>query len=388
MPLFKRSAALLAGVVLVAALAVYGYPTLSHKHATPVYGAAATAPAPTPSPPDLAPRAPEFQSGVAVYIGGVDQGPSLIGRSRRFFDATSRLGVNSVSIIFPIYTNDLRSSTVYADQRTPNHEALSTVVQEAHRHHLFVTLRPLLDEASLTGPGEWRGILAPADIGAWFQSYGDLVLGYASFAEENRIESLDVGSEFESIQPYTQAWQALIASVRRVYRGQVTYSLNFTSLQFRIPFALDLDYLSVDAYFPLDAPPVASVGELETAWQPWVASLADLKTRAGRPIILSEIGVPSEVGAHRQPWLLDRAGTVSLEEQSRYYRAACQSLGDQVGGMYWWLFDLNSPQASGTDVSFDPMNKPAAREIANCFRTASPARGATSLRDPSVQPQT
>jgi hypothetical protein len=260
------------------------------------------------------------------------------------------------------------ASSVHADpQQTPTSATLTTIIQEAHRQHLAVMLRPLLDEQTLMDPqGDWRGSIQPADRGRWFASYKALLEQYAELAQREDVEAIDVGTELTSLQPETAAWLRVIAAVRAIYQGQVTYSVNFDAQG--IGFAEALDFLGIDAYYPLAAPAQASAEELREAWVPWIADLNRLQQSAGVPLVITELGVRSEPGAYLKPWVWYTRVRPDMAEQQRYYQASCPAVSQSVHGLYWWLVTLDSPYADALhDTSYDPLGKPAERAIKDCF---------------------
>ena len=228
-------------------------------------------------------------------------------------------------------------------------------------------LRPILDEQTLMDPqGDWRGTIRPADARHWFASYGALLQQYAQIARADQVEVVDVGTELNSMQGDAAAWRNLIADVRAVYPGQVTYSVNFDFQQ--LGFADALDFLGIDAYYPLNVPDGASVNQLEGAWLTWISDLNRLGAMAGRPAVITELGVRSEPGAHLKPWVWYTRAVPDMGEQQRYYEASCSAVSQAVAGIYWWLVTLDSPYADALhDTSYDPLGKPAEESIKACF---------------------
>jgi hypothetical protein len=271
------------------------------------------------------------------------------------------------------------ASTVYADpQQTPTTETLATIVDEAHREHLAVMLRPILDEQSLEdAQGDWRGTIQPSDRGRWFATYSALLVQYAEMADAHQVEYFDVGTELNSLQRETEHWHEVISSMRSVYSGRITYSVNF---DFRgVGFADTLDFIGLDAYFPLHAPEVATVDEMQQAWAEWTPALRGLAATTGRPVVLTELGARSTPGAHIKPLVWYTQAPPDPEEQARYYQASCNALFPVVTGFYWWMVTFDSPYPNAIqDTSYDPLGKPAEQEIRNCF--VSHAAGANPLR--------
>jgi hypothetical protein len=317
-----------------------------------------------------------FQGGVTLYLDSATGGrQDLAWSSRVLFERLAALGANSIGLAFPIFMSGVNASTVHADpQQTPTGATLATVIQEAHRQHLAVLLRPILDEQTLMDPqGDWRGTIQPADTARWFASYGALVEQYASLAQTEQVEAIDIGTELNSVQADTAGWRTVISRVRSVFNGQVAYSVNFDAHD--IGFANSLDFLGIDAYYPLAAPIDASVAQLRAAWAPWVGDLVRLQASVGVPLVITELGVRSEPGAHRKPWVWYTRVPPDMAEQQRYYQASCPAVAPTVEGLYWWLVTLDSPYVDALhDTSYDPLGKPAEAEIKDCFAQWLPPR--------------
>ncbi|TMD11199.1 MAG: hypothetical protein E6I96_16085 [Chloroflexi bacterium] len=310
-----------------------------------------------------------FQGGVTLYVDSAGGGQQdLAWSAQNLFQRLAGLGANSVGVAFPVFMAGVAASTVYTDpQQTPTTGTLSTIIDAAHRQHLAVMLRPILDEQTLMDPqGDWRGTIRPADARHWFASYGALLRQYAQIARADQVEVVDVGTELNSMQGDAAAWRNLIADVRAVYPGQVTYSVNFDFQQ--LGFADALDFLGIDAYYPLNVPEGASVKQLESAWLTWISDLNRLGAMAGRPAVITELGVRSEPGAHLKPWVWYTRAVPDMGEQQRYYEASCSAVSQAVAGIYWWLVTLDSPYADALhDTSYDPLGKPAEESIKACF---------------------
>lgn len=306
-----------------------------------------------------------FQAGVTVLVYGND--PAFVSKSRAVLDRLAGLGANTVSLAFPLFQSNWTASDVHADAaQTPTLDNMTSFIREAHRRGFTVMLRPLLDEQSLQPDGKWRGTISPKDPGAWFARYGAAIDPYARVAQANQVEIFDIGTELVSMQSDAAHWSSLITAMRRVYRGQVTYSANWTAPS--LGFAFSLDFLGVDAFFPLDAPADASADQLLHAWQAWLPQLDQLGKAAGKPVVVTELGTTSEKASYRQPWVWNHGTGVSLEAQTRYYAASCEALRDRVAGIYWWDFGLDPLAAPGQDPGFVPEGKPAEQQIAACFR--------------------
>lgn len=326
---------------------------------------------PVDSKPDFVLES-EFQSGVNVLLRP-EHYASLEELSWKVDELLNRLQslhVTAVSINWLIHMEGVQSSAVNSGIKTPETAAIMLLAQSAKARGLTVSLRPIIDEESIArdGKNEWRGTIRPRNVDEWFASYSAYILQYAALAEEYSLDFLVIGTELTSMEQYTERWVTLIREVRMVYGGALTYSSNQLISQ-TMPWH-ELDVISVDAFLELNAPEEASVAEIEEAWQRWKEPLLVTAATLNLPLIFTEIGVTSQVGAHRRSWIWDHNTAVSLEAQRRYYEASCRVWKSELAGMYWWMIDANiwMIENPALDASFSPLGKPAEMEIAHCFR--------------------
>jgi len=131
------------------------------------------------------------------------------------------LHANSVMISFPFFAAG--PSTVTARKSTPTPAALGEIVTAAQRAHLFVSVRPLLDESSL---GKSRVVWTPPDLRAWFASYRKFLLPYAAMAQRLHVPEFAVGAELSQFETAPR-WNGLDRALGRVYHGKLMFALNW-----------------------------------------------------------------------------------------------------------------------------------------------------------------
>lgn len=275
------------------------------------------------------------------------------------------LGSNSVSIVIPWVTPDASSLVLSPrDDMTPSDSSLRRAIREAHRMKMSVFLMPLV-YVDRVGPEEWRGTLRPSDWGAWFAAYGKMILHYAALGRQEKVEYLCVGSELGSSEHLRTEWLSLIANVRAVYEGGLTYSANWDHLE-AVSFLDALDFAGMNAYFELANDPDAGVEDLVTAWKAIIEDVEVWRSRSGKPLILTEVGFPSRRGALSDPWRYEAVGAVDLGVQERAYRAFVEAWTGYpaLAGVYFYLW---WGEGGREDGSYTPRGKPAEKVIAEWF---------------------
>ncbi len=232
-------------------------------------------------------------------------------------------------------------------------------------------IRTLLKPHLWVHTGEWVGDIdmrTEADWQQWFAAYEVFILHYAELAEREQMEGLAIGTELPKASRRTDDWRRLIARIRQAYHGPITYCANWHEAD-NVAFWGDLDFIGVQAYYPLTPSEHPKPEEIRAAWAPIVARLAALSMRAGRRIVFTEVGYRSLAGCLAEPWKWDTAGAVDLGVQRDAYQAMFASVWDQpwFGGTFVWKWHPGlgaAGPAVGRELrDFTPQGKPALAAI-------------------------
>jgi hypothetical protein len=229
--------------------------------------------------------------------------------------------------------------------------------------------------------GSWPGEVEMAseeDWATWFASYRSFLLGWARFAAEQGIEGLCLGTELDRTALREREWRALIADVRTVYSGLLTYAANWDRYE-SVPFWDALDAIGVNAYFPLTEQPRPSLDVLAAAWEPHADRLAALSRRVNRPVVFTEIGYHPAAGVFARPWEWHADGApLDPDCQARGYEAVHRAFLDQdwFGGVFWWKWHAGTPRVRpGRESStFSPQGLAAEEALLRAFGGRRDAR--------------
>ncbi|MHA2034312.1 MAG: glycoside hydrolase family 113 [Candidatus Thorarchaeota archaeon] len=69
----------------------------------------------------------------------------------------------------------------------------------------------------------WRGSIEPRSVSQWFESYTAECLDVARIAEQEGVDTLTIGVELLSMRKHVAEWERMVASIRSVFGGMVTY---------------------------------------------------------------------------------------------------------------------------------------------------------------------
>ena len=314
---------------------------------------------------------PNFQKGMSYATWW--QGQYSTPEADQTLDELAATGAEWIALIVTCYQETYLDTEITCDlPRTPTDGDLAHVIQSAHNLGLKVMLKPHIDLNS--DPDHWRGNIGQGfteeQWQAWFNSYQVAITHYAMLAQAHKVEQFSVGTELVGTSQRETDWRQLITVVRKTYDGTLVYASNHGGEEQRITWWDALDYIGVDAYYPLTDKNNPTVAELEAAWEQPIAILETLHNRYKKPIILTEIGYRSVDGANRQPWEWGASGQVDGQEQADSYQAALQSLWGQpwLAGLYWWNWDTFPGQGGPGDTGFTPHNKPAEKVLQTYYQ--------------------
>lgn len=196
---------------------------------------------------------------------------------------------------------------------------------------------------------------------AWEQNYENYILEYAQIAESQKAEMFCIGTEFTKfVEERPAFWSQLINKVRKVYSGKITYAANWDAYQ-RFPHWKELDFIGIDAYFPLDNAHTPNTDALIKAWEKDFQKIRSLYNKTKVPIIFTEFGYRSVDQTAHTPWVSDNSTKVNHEAQHNAYEAIFQKFWceDWFGGGFLWNWYNHHDGAGGNDTDYTPQNKPA-----------------------------
>lgn len=223
--------------------------------------------------------------------------------------------------------------------------------------------------------GEFTGTLKMNSEEHWKQleaSYEDFIMTYARLAAETNVPILCIGTELEQFtKNRPDYWKGLIKKIKATYKGKLTYAANWDEYT-RTAFWEDLDFIGIDAYFPLSDEKTPSVEQLKRGWQPWKEKIKALSITKNKPVLFTEFGYRSMDFTAKKPWLVDRNDeNVNLEAQVNAKKAIFAEFWaeDWFAGGYVWKWFINHGKSGGDkDNRFTPQNKPAQQIIAEIYK--------------------
>ena len=246
-------------------------------------------------------------------------------------------------------------------------EGIAGCIKLAREQHLKVMMKPHLWLAD----GEYTGHLKMADDETWTKweaSYRDYILYFAKLADSLQVEMFCLGTELGyAVKERPQFWNALIDTVKIIYKGKLTYAANWDDYT-QFGCWQKLDYIGVDAYFPLTGAATPSVDKIESAWGKYINQLHKFSEAKSVPVLFTEYGWRSADKCAGEPWL-ENIQTVNDAAQANAYTGFYKSFTNKKwfkGGFVWKWYagDFNNRHGK---ADFTPQAKPALKIIQSFY---------------------
>ncbi len=317
-------------------------------------------------------------------------------------------GANAVELVVTQYVASDTATTIATtynsggiNETTESDANLELAISQAQAKGLQVLLKPHID----IGDGsEYRAYLAPSNVAQFFSNYKTFIVHYAQIAQTEHVGMLSLGAELASLtgSQYYSYWADIIAAVRQVYTGKLTYSSAWFETH-TVSFWNLVDVIGANPYENPTQISNPTVAQLDAGWNSVstdsyeaqqfvnqsgqqvspVAYYQGLSAEYNKPILFTEIGYRSVNGAT----LLDGnyAGYAyeDFQQQSNALEAFFETFSKYSGtwlqGAYLW--DWNPDPTQVVTQDFSVQGKPALNVVDAWYGPAqiAAAPGAATL---------
>jgi hypothetical protein len=249
----------------------------------------------------------------------------------------------------------------------------------AHENGFKVFLKPHI---WLTDPtdNQWRSDIFPAneeDWQLWKKDYRAYILMYAKIAADNEVEMYCIGAELSRlVVEKTNFWIQLIKDVKQIYSGKLTYAANWNAEYKNISFWNELDYIGIQAYFPLSNKNNPSVVQISQGWKKYLSEMESISKTFDRKVLFTEMGYKSTNNSAIEPWtwaenISDKSISVSLETQANCYQAFFNTVWNKewfAGVHIWQMRSDYMVERPEDNMNFSPQGKSAEQVINRGFQ--------------------
>lgn len=246
-------------------------------------------------------------------------------------------------------------------------DELINTIQYLHSVGLRVVLKPhflLISELENDFSGPQLGYQWNDETWhAWFENYTVFITHYAQIAEEQQVDIFVIGNEMEYATHREEDWRNVIAAVRLVYTGPITYAANTWNFEaLKVGFWDDLDFIGTNAYNYFYQPiSDVSIEGMRNAWEPALQKLEALSETHGKPVLFTEFGATSKVGHNQgiaRDWI---AASYDGQAQADHYEAFFAAIQDRpwVKGVLIWDLVTEPMQGGPNDLGYSFIAKPA-----------------------------
>ncbi|WP_235841631.1 glycoside hydrolase family 113 [Confluentibacter sediminis] len=299
-------------------------------------------------------------------INGVSFVSSRDTINRTHIDPVVNIHANYASIMpFGFIRNLEHPKVLYNWNRQMFGESKSGIKQYIHslnKRGIEIMLKPQLWVAR----GEFTGLIKADHEEAWLeleQSYTKYILYFAELAEEEHVAIFCIGTELEGfIDKRPNYWKQLIKNIKKIYKGKLTYAANWNEYD-RVPFWDQLDYIGIDAYFPVSDLKTPTLEDCRLGWLKHKDTIHAFSIMHDKPILFTEYGYRSVDFSGKQPWRSDRdMKEVNFEAQKNATQALLETFWGEdwfAGGFVWKWFHHPERTGGEDDSQFSPQNKPA-----------------------------
>lgn len=250
-------------------------------------------------------------------------------------------------------------------------KGIEETIKQAQLHGLKIMLKP-----QIWCRGGWIGSLdfeKKSDWEKWEKSYEEYILPFADLAEEKCLDILCIGTEIkQSAIKRPEFWNHLIHKIRSRYSGMITYAANWDEYD-QIRFWSKLDYVGIDAYFPLSDKITPEMTDLMDPLEEILSTIGKFSKQLKKKILFTEYGYLSVDGCAGKTWELE-SNLTSLNYNPTAQANAIQTLLEccskkdfWAGGFIWKWYPETHTMRRGLEKDHSPQGKLAEEVLKICY---------------------
>ncbi len=288
------------------------------------------------------------------------------------FQGVKNVNANFVSIV-PYALAEKNGSSITYDLPGQwwgeTHKGVARQIREAKKNGFKVMLKPQLWIPESYYVGHFA-LKHERDWQEWQENFSKYVLEMAQIAEQENVDVFCFATELrESIKKRAPFFNHLIAQIRKVYSGKLTYASNWDDY-YMVPFWSELDFIGIDAYFPLSKEKTPTEDNLLNKWRKHVFAIENISKRYSKQILFTEFGYCSRDFVTVNTWSDTYSKKVNLKGQAIAFKAIFDSFFYKSwfkGGFIWeWKYD-HQHTGGAQDYAYTPQNKPSEKVITRYF---------------------
>lgn len=238
------------------------------------------------------------------------------------------------------------------------------------KHHIKIMLKPQLWIKN----GEFTGFITMKTEKDWLSlenNYRSFIIEFAKIAQEFNIEVFCIGTELEKfVINRPDFWKNLTLEIKEIYKGKLTYAANWDEYK-KINIWSHLDYIGIDAYFPLSDAKTPTLNNLKKNWKPHKTNISKLSSTYKKPIIFTEFGYRSINFCTKTPWNSSKYNdSINLKAQSVALKAIYSEFWNEdwfSGGFLWKWYPNHTTVGGIKNNRFTPQNKPAEKLLKQLY---------------------
>ncbi len=288
-------------------------------------------------------------------------------------------GADWVAVVPYAFCNATTGEIVFDHERQwwgEKQEGIIETVKMAQSLGLKVMLKPHL----WVGGQGWAGELEYENDSLWTvfeKNYQTYVTSYAKIADSLNVEMYCIGTEIrKSTAQRPSYWLNLIDTVREEYEGLLTYAANWDEYD-KVSFWNNLDFIGIDAYFPLSTERNPGKADLLKAWEKPIEEMKKVSLEFQKPVLFTEYGYESIDYNTIGHWNISKDSlSVNFDAQKIAFESIYEALENSrwwKGGFIWkWHLTQGGTQ-NRTIKAYTPQNKPVMKIIKKQFSHQFPS---------------